>query len=904
LHGVEAPAEENAPASFPVVRSVAFRVTSPYPVSYEELAALVTLRPGMPLAPEAVRESIRALYGKSSFASVEAYVREEHGGADLLFLLRPLPVIQEIEVVGARAAGANAVLAASRLRRGMPLAGRDLAEAERGVREALRRRGFVSAAVEVFAACSADTGGGRIRIQVREGSPAAVRRIEARGASFFGPGELEAHLGVRAGGRFDYQRFQEGVRRLRAAYKRAGFLAVRILEPEMACEEAGEICLVVPIEEGPRYRVVWRGNGAFSREELEKASGLYAEEEVTEGALIHDVRERLVAFYRKRGYYRAEVRVEAGEAGADGLRPLSIAVEEGPKGYVAQIRFEGNRGIPAKRLRERMATRRRGPFHVLTGSGRWAEETWADDLAAVIGLYQEEGYVRARIVSVDNVWDASGAIVFVVRVEEGPRYRLGAVLFRGNDHYLREELISLMANREGRFVDYLGLERDQEALAAHYRDAGYLDVRVQGRLSFDEERRTATAHFDISEGPRYRLGKVTVRGNVLTDAGAVLRELRVAPGEPVGEKALLAFQQAVFGTGLYRSVRVQRIKDPREGVLDLIVEVEETLFFEVEFGGGYGTDTGLRGFVGAKHKNLDGRGRAFTGRAAVSEKERTLLGELREPWIFGPRWKWEGALTASHQVAEKTSFGIRKTSVVTGISRTFFERSTFSLQYEMSRDRVFDVAPGAVIAPEDAGGANIAAVRALFVLDLRDDPFNPRRGSLQSGSAEYASFALGSEVDYLRATAQSSWYFPLLRRNTFAVSARGGWARPLHTTVEVPIQKRFFLGGRTTVRGFKEESLGPRGPDGAPVGGDYMVNGNAEVRVPLRYGFVAAAFLDAGSVWLRGNPAGRFDLRESAGLGLRYVTPIGPVSFDYAWKLDRRAGESGSDWHFTIGAVF
>jgi outer membrane protein insertion porin family len=83
-----------------------------------------------------------------------------------------------------------------------------------------------------------------------------------------------------------------------------------------------------------------------------------------------------------------------------------------------------------------------------------------------------------------------------------------------------------------------------------------------------------------------------------------------------------------------------------------------------------------------------------------------------------------------------------------------------------------------------------------------------------------------------------------------------------------------------------------------------MVNGNAELRVPLQYGFIVAVFLDAGSVWFPNDPENGFDLRESAGLGVRYVTPIGPISLDYGWKLDRREGESPSEWHFTIGAVF
>jgi outer membrane protein insertion porin family len=257
-----------------------------------------------------------------------------------------------------------------------------------------------------------------------------------------------------------------------------------------------------------------------------------------------------------------------------------------------------------------------------------------------------------------------------------------------------------------------------------------------------------------------------------------------------------------------------------------------------------------------------------------------------------------------YQKAERVSFNLRKASVVASITRKLLERSSVSLQYELSRDQVTNVAPGAILSPEDQGYATVAAVRALGVLDFRDDPFNPKKGTFLSGSAELAALPFGSEVDYYKFSGQSSFYFTVLRRNTIVLSARAGMARPYGRTEEVPIQKRFFLGGRSTVRGFKEDSLGARGVDGAPTGGDMMVNLNTELRVPLRSGLIGAVFVDAGSVWFANDPVNGFDLRKTSGLGVRYITPVGPIGLDYAWKLDRREGEPAAEWHFTIGAVF
>lgn len=887
----------------PVVAAVRFQVASPYRISYGELAGLVTVRPGDVLTEESVRASIQGLSAKPIFTEIAAFVREEGGKADLLFYLRPSPSIYEIEVAGNKKVASAQILSASRIRRGTRLEDRDFRDAEAAVKKALHSKGFTAASVSVSALCNLENGAGKVKIDVREGPTAVVRTIDLPGASYLTRERMLEELGVSPGEFFDHRRWEAGIRKLRVAYKKAGFLAVKVSEEDVACENGEGLCLSVRIVEGSRYEVAWEGAKGFPIGKLESASGIHGDEEASEGGLVHDIRERLHAFYREKNFLLAEVAVDVRETG-NGTRRLLISVREGIAGYIKKIRFEGNASIPEKKLKNQMTSEEWGIFTSITGSGKYREAEWNDDLETLVGLYQKEGFVRARVFAVDNQWDGRGGITQTIRIEEGVRYRVRQIGFRGNDHFLRGELMRHVGNREGSFVDYAGLDRDQGAVAEHYRNSGYLDARLETKINFDEGKDTVAVEFEIDEGPRYRMGKIVVQGNLLTDPVVVLREIPTPEGAPAGEKDLLVFQQAVFATGLYKSVRVQKVKRPSEGVLDLVVELEETLFFDIEFGGGYGTDTGIRGFVGVKNRNLDGKGRMFSASASVSQKEQKYLWDLREPYILGSRWKWTGGLTGYYQDASRESFSLRKASLAASINKTFQERSSMSLQYEFSRDHVFDVKPGAILSPEDRGSANIAVVRGLVVLDFRDDPFNPRRGSFHSGTAEVASVFLGSEVDYYKLAGQTSWYFPILRKNTFVLSGRGGYIMPMRNTPEVPIQKRVFLGGRTTVRGFKEDSLGAHAADGTPTGGNYMMNLNSEFRFPLYYGFNVALFVDAGSVWSHGIPNAGFDLRESAGLGLRYVTPIGPLALDYGWKLDRKVGESPSEWHFTIGAVF
>ncbi|HZW36514.1 MAG TPA: POTRA domain-containing protein, partial [Candidatus Deferrimicrobiaceae bacterium] len=506
----------------PVVAAVRFQVSSPYLISYSELAGLITIRPGNILTEEAVRDSIRGLYSKSVFREVVAYAREEDGKVDVLFYLHPSPMISEIEVKGAGKVPSSQVQAASRIRRGISLEERDFRAAEEAVKKLLRQKGFTSASVAISASCNLETGAGKVRIDVQEGSPAAIRSISMPGAVHFTQDRIREILGASPGSPFDYKRWEEGVRKLRIAYKKAGYLTVRISEADGECGGGEGFCLSARVEEGPRYEVRWEGPKAYTVSKLEKACGIYGDEETTEGTLVRDLRDRLIAFYRGHDYLRAEVTVDVQEEAGD-RRLLKIAVQEGLEGYLKTIRFVGNANLSGKQLRKQMISEEKGFFSFLTGSGKFRDEEWNDDMNALVGLYQKEGFVRAQVSTVDNVWDDRGGITATIHIEEDGRYRLREIRFQGNDHFLRSELLAVISNREGRFVDYVGLERDQEVVASHYRNAGYLDVRVAARLLFDEGKDTTAALFQIEEGPRYRLGKVVVQGNLLTDPVVVYR---------------------------------------------------------------------------------------------------------------------------------------------------------------------------------------------------------------------------------------------------------------------------------------------------------------------------------------------------------------------------------------------
>jgi outer membrane protein assembly factor BamA len=191
-------------------------------------------------------------------------------------------------------------------------------------------------------------------------------------------------------------------------------------------------------------------------------------------------------------------------------------------------------------------------------------------------------------------------------------------------------------------------------------------------------------------------------------------------------------------------------------------------------------------------------------------------------------------------------------------------------------------------------------------LDLRDDIFNPRKGALYGVILKEALRILGSEANFSKLTVQGSWFMPI-SAEVLALSARAGMAWPFGDTTEVPIHERFYAGGSTTVRGFRQDQIGPSVPDVngdlIPQGGQSMLVLNLELRLNPGEGFGGVIFCDAGNVW-PGQEIGIENLRSSFGAGIRYGTPVGPLRIDYGQKIHRLPGESPGELHFNIGNTF
>jgi outer membrane protein insertion porin family len=239
-----------------------------------------------------------------------------------------------------------------------------------------------------------------------------------------------------------------------------------------------------------------------------------------------------------------------------------------------------------------------------------------------------------------------------------------------------------------------------------------------------------------------------------------------------------------------------------------------------------------------------------------------------------------------------------------GVERKLSEKVTFDLLYEYSFTDTTDVIPDIILSREDTGTLGISSITPSITYDSRDDPFDPKSGVFAGVSIKTATVVLLSETDFFKLVAFGSTFKELSRRVVFAASMRGGVAQGMRDTTDLPLIERFFLGGRSTVRGFEQDDLGPKGDQGTPIGGNVFLLGNLEFRFSISKGWRFVTFFDTGAVWLDKVDVDLSEMRYTAGVGLQYNTPVGPIRLDYGRKLDRRAGESTGEFHFSIGHAF
>jgi len=364
----------------------------------------------------------------------------------------------------------------------------------------------------------------------------------------------------------------------------------------------------------------------------------------------------------------------------------------------------------------------------------------------------------------------------------------------------------------------------------------------------------------------------------------------------------------LFKLGLFTDIEVESL-NRSDKKKDVLIKLKEGNAGAVEFGFGYADYEQFRGFAEVSYRNLWGMNRLGSARTELSSLEKRFILQYQEPWFLD----WPLPFRAFFLIENKKEvnvpdravrYQLSRYTLTAGVEKKLSDTVKADLYYEFTLVTTSKVQPDVILSREDVGTLAISSIKPGIAYDTRDDPFEPSKGVLAGGSLKIASPLFLSETNFTKITLFGSTFHRLHKRIVLAVSVRGGLAFGLGRTNELPIVERFFLGGSSTVRGYDQDTLGPKGADGNPTGGNAFLAGNIEFRTFVGRGISLVPFVDMGNVWVKSSDMNVTDLKYTAGIGLRYSTPVGPLRVDYGFKLNRAPGESNSALHFSIGHAF
>jgi len=719
------------------------------------------------------------------------------------------------------------------------------------------------------------------------------------------------------------------------------------VEARVVPNETGGVNVVFVVTEQSLIKEIrFRGNEDVQTKTLQEAVNLKVGEAIDPFrlSLAEDAIKRI---YRSKNYPNAHVVIDQEELNKNGV--VVFTVVEGPKVRVRKVRILGNRSFTNARIKDQVKTK--SWFPIFSG-GTFDEDQVAADVTSIRRFYEDHGFFDVWVDSRKIVSANQKEVMVDFLIEEGKRYRVEKVVFEispgtGPGSGITEaDLRKNMRMTEGQYYNEDVVKRDIREIVRVYGPKGYIYtpqdpqpdpdyMKIEHVKDVFREPGKVVLRYRITEGKRFVLGPVIVKGNARIKDKVIIRELRdLQPGRLYNSYATQRARDRIMATNLFRSVTLTPIAPPEgipeepvggePGVRALLVEVQETQTARFMLGAGVTSNLGLLGNITYEQRNFDitnwptswsefFSNRAFTGAGQtfrVQLEPGTQLSRARidfiEPWIFDQPYSLGlSAYLSQHnrpdwmetRIGGRVSLGHRFSDIWSARVALRGE----DVEVGSIRDREFR-------APEVLdleGHSALTSVGLEVRRNTTDSPILPSKGTITSVAWEHYG-ALGGDFDFDKFTGSFDWfgtlYEDLLERKTI-VSVRSdvGYI----TGSDAPFFEKFYGGGIGSVRGFRYRGISPRsGIEDDPVGGEFSLTGTVELSFPLVSDALrGVVFADAGTVE-RDVEFGT--IRTSVGFGVRLTLPfLGqiPIALDLGFPITKSDKDQTQLFSFSLGLM-
>lgn len=673
------------------------------------------------------------------------------------------------------------------------------------------------------------------------------------------------------------------------------------VEIESTDSEAGKK-VVFRVKEKPLISsVVITGADEIKEEDVRDAAGITANS-ILNPYKVNEAVQKIKELYKSKGYYNTEVNAEI-NTGNDGRAEVRFAIGEGEKITVEEIAFTGNTSFSEGDLRGVIQTStHKWWISWLTDAGVLKMDILRQDAERIVNFYQNHGFVDAKV-GEPMVEQKEESLYVTFPIDEGARYKVGTVDIEGDMIKSKEELLAGLKIRDEEYLNRQVLRDDITHLTDIYAEKGYAFADVNTKINKSEEHKRIDVTLRVTKGSLAYINRVEVKGNTRTRDNVIRRDLKVEEGGQFNSKAIRTSTQKLNRLGFFEEVTVTPKPTMVENQMDVVVDVKEKSTGQFSIGAGYSSSESVLFMGEISEDNIFGTGNKLSLAASTSSKTTKYNLTFTNPRLYDSQVS--GSVNLFNWEHEYDDFTKDSTGGTLRLGHPLVEEWRIYYGYTLADTDITDIDDDASSYIKRSAEINWESkVELSLVRDTRDKMFSPTEGSRNSISVEYAGGPLGGDAEYTKVEASSSWYFPLFWKTVFHVKGAAGQEFE-NEDGKLPVYEHFFLGGMNSIRGFESASISPL--DGNDkIGGDKMWYGTVSFIFPLikDMGMDGEIFHDFGNVYAEGEDWDFGTYKKTAGVGLLWASPLGPIRLAWGFNLDKQEGEDSSNWDFSMGGTF
>jgi outer membrane protein insertion porin family len=784
-----------------------------------------------------------------------------------------------------------------------------LAAVQRDIIKYMNDQGYLDASVSIEclkgeAYCE------NLRVSVNEGQAFTIASTETEGQPL-PPESLKALADtVEAGDPATASTLSSVERKLVLGLRQEGYIAARISPRYEKIPGTPTAKLIVNADIREPISFVFNGNTVFSSSDFLDSIDLFSRKRPFGNNTISLLTTNIEQMYQEKGYLFVQVSYTEDRSNLDRLAYV-ITINEEARTKVSQLDIIGDLTLSRARIEAVMDELGYSEQKELLRP----EYAIPDNLDALrdilLAVLQQEGYTDATVTyRIEPAQDRT-RLRIVYTANEGSPHTVRSVTVQGFPTGLSAPPLPAMPSSYPRVNQYI------EQILTTLKNEGYLSPSIASDAGEDDE----TLSIMVSPGPQAIISSISYEGlsKLSVDKAESFSTLKV--GDPFRADTINSTKRALLRSGLFSRVEIVATDGSVDSSTESVtIRLVERPLDTLEIGTGASSEFGWHLFGEAVDKSLfqDGRSLSFRldtyiDQAQFSSTNADNLSQgfasLRylDPTFLDSDYTLTEEVRYQRQTLSSQEYDFDRFLVGSYIYRQLGHGVRLSAGHSLALDDLFNVNPGAIIGPLDNGFVRLSFLSGVLNYDQRDDPLLPQKGYTVTLEPKLSMQGIGSEANFGSFIGRTTGVVPLRflgPRFSLGLGGAGGVSQPWGDTTVIPITQRFYLGGRTTVRGYAENSLGPQGSDGAVIGGDTLLLGKSQFQYLLLDSVSTHAFLDVGNVWLRHESFELNDIKQGAGGGFQYNSPIGPIGVDLGYPLNPYPGNEGARLTFSVGSTF